>query len=140
MMTDPAAVGRMIAWGLRPRQQPSRNADYAGLVARWHADDGPVSAEVALVATTTELRQRHADVKAQLEAAADRWTVLAGPSRGNRCGAQRPRAPCRGPCALRTRSWIGDLQGPIVGRFPCLGKRDDGRDQTRQSATGSQGL
>jgi hypothetical protein len=55
MMTDPAAVGRMIAWGLRPRQQPSRNADYAGLVARWHADDA-FAADVAAVAGAQGLR------------------------------------------------------------------------------------
>jgi hypothetical protein len=55
MMTDPGAVGRLIAFGLRPRQTPARNADYAALVARWH-NDKEFAADVAAVAGSQGLR------------------------------------------------------------------------------------
>ena len=55
MISEPDAVGRLIALGLRPRQTPARNADYAALVARWHADD-VFAGEVAAVAGAQGLR------------------------------------------------------------------------------------
>ena len=55
MMSDPTAVGRLIAWGLRPRQSPAKNVDYMALVGRWHADDRFAS-DVAAVAGAQGLR------------------------------------------------------------------------------------
>ncbi len=55
MITYSGDVGRLIAFGLRPRQTPARNADYAALVAKWHADK-EFAADVAAVAGSQGLR------------------------------------------------------------------------------------